>query len=205
MTPQELAEAPDGVVIAYNFIRIREGLDLTQQEAADLAETTVSYVGKIETAAVSFGTRAQQKWSRIFKVDRTEFLKRPKAGTKVIGTVIDKGVVAACAPEQDIEYVPSLAGHEADTENVFCLKVATDALYPHLRRDSYLYVITGPVSIIRDDNFVAYAEQGEPASIKEVERLGDGKILLKGIGRGNTITLETTELTSMQKVVFIGM
>jgi hypothetical protein len=66
MTPQDLASAPDSIVIAWNFIRIRKSLGLTQQKASDLGETTVGYVGKIETAAVGFGTRAQKKWSRLF-------------------------------------------------------------------------------------------------------------------------------------------
>jgi hypothetical protein len=205
MTPQELASARDDMVIAWNFIRIREGLDLTQQKAANLGETTVGYVEKIETAAVGFGTRAQQKWSRIFKVDRTEFLKRPEVGIKVTGIVTDKGIVTDCASGQEMEYMPSLPGHETDRDSIFCLKVATDTLYPHLLRDSYLYVITVPVSAIRNDNFVIHAEQGEQASIKEVERLYDGKILLKGIGKGSTVTKEAIELAAMQKVVFIGM
>jgi hypothetical protein len=205
MTPQELASAPDDIVIAWNFIRIRKGLGLTQQKAADLGETTVGYVARIETAAVSFGTKAQQKWSRIFKVDRMDFLKRPKAGVKVIGTVIDKGTIADCAPGQEAEYMPSLPGHEADRDSVFCLKVVTDTLYPHLRRDSYLYVITVPTSIIRNDNFIIYGEQGELASIKEVEWLSDGKILLKGLGKGSTITKEVSELATVQKVALISM
>jgi hypothetical protein len=60
-----------------------------------------------------------------------------------------------------------------------------------------------PFSTIRNDNLVIHAEQGEPASIKEVERLDDGKILRKGVGKG--ITKEASELTKVQKVVFIGM
>ena len=203
MTPPELALAPDSIVIAWNFIRIREGLCLTQQKAADLGEATVGYVGKIETAAVSFGTRAQQKWSRIFKVDRTEFLKRPEAGVKVVGTVVDKGAVVNYSPAHEIEYVPSLAGR--DTESVVCLKVSTDALYPHLRRDSYVYLITVPLSTIRSDNLVIYTGDGEPDSVKEVERLSDGKIVLKGLGRGSTITKEVSELPTVQKIVFVTM
>ncbi len=207
MTPQELVSAPDGIVIAWNFIRAREGLGLTQQKAADLGESTVGYVGKVETAAVSFGTRAQQKWSKIFGVDRTEFLKRPKAGVKVIGTVVDKGIVNDM-PGQELEYMPALFAYtdeKAGKESISCLKVVTDTLYPHLRRDSYLYITAVPLPTIRNDNFVIYAEQGEPASIKEVERLDDGKILLKGIGRGSTVTKETTALVTMQKIIFVGM
>jgi transcriptional regulator with XRE-family HTH domain len=204
MTPQELASAPDDIVIAYNFMRIRRNLNLTQQKTADLGETTVGYVGKIETAAVGFGTRAQKKWSRIFKVDRTEFLKRPGVGIKVTGIIIDKGVVAEYAPGHEMEYMPSLPGHEADGDSLLCLKVGTDTLYPHLRKDSCLYVLTVPVSAIHNDNLVICAEDGAD-SVKEVEWLSDGKILFKGLGRGSTVTKGVSELATVQKVAFISM
>ena len=55
MSPQELIPADDGIVIAWNFIRIRERLGLTQEQTAELGGVTVGYVGKVETAAVSFG------------------------------------------------------------------------------------------------------------------------------------------------------
>ena len=207
LTPQDLASASDEIIIAWNFIRIREDSGLTQQKAADLGESTVGYVGKVETAAVSFGTRAQQKWSKIFKVDRTEFLKRPKGDVEVIGTVMDKGIVNH-TPGQGLEYVPSLSGYtegKTGKENILCLKVATDTLYPHLRRDSYLYIAPVPLSAIHNDDFVMYAEPGNSASIKEVERLDDRKILLKGLGRGSTVTIDATDLTTIQKIIFIGM
>ncbi len=200
MTPEELASAPDDIVIAWNFIRIRESLGLTQAKAAGLDGTTVGYVGKIETGAVSFGTRAQQKWSRLFGVDRTEFLKRPEAGIAVIGAVTEKGTVTS---QHEVEHVPSLAGR--DGENAVCLKVATDTLHPHLRRGSYLYALAVPISGIRDDNLVIYAEEGELGSVKEAEWLADGKILLKGLGRGSTITKDASELPMVRKVVFICM
>jgi hypothetical protein len=66
-------------------------------------------------------------------------------------------------------------------------------------------VITVPTSIIRNDNFIIYGEQGELASIKEVEWLSDGKILLKGLGKGSTITKEVSELATVQKVALISM
>jgi hypothetical protein len=62
-----------------------------------------------------------------------------------------------------------------------------------------------PISVIRNDNLVIYAEDGEPASVKEVELLPGGKILLKGLGRGSTITKEIGELPTVEKIVFIGM
>jgi len=199
MTPQELASAPDDIVIAWNVIRIREGLGLTQAQVAEMGNVIVSYVGKIESAKVGFGTRAQQKWSKILGVDRTEFLRRPDAGLAVIGAVVEKGIVVRHGPEYELEYVPSLAG------SVFCLKVSTDALYPYLRKDSYLYVVTMSVSSIRNDDLVIYAEEGESAGIKEVEWLGDGRIVLKGLGRGSTITKMASDLATVQKVIFIRM
>jgi transcriptional regulator with XRE-family HTH domain len=200
MTPEELASAPDDTVIAWNFVRIREGLGLTQAKAAELGGATVGYVGKIETAAVSFGTRAQQKWSRLFGVDRTEFLRRPEAGIAVIGAVTEKGIVA---PQHEVEHVPSLAGR--DGENAICLKVAMDALHPHLRKDSYLYAVTVLISAILNDNLVIYTEEGELGSIKEAEWLADGKILLKGLDKGSTVTKDASELPTVRKVVFICM
>ena len=210
MLPQELATADDGIVIAWNFIRIREGLGLTQERTAELGGVTVGYVGKLETSAVSFGTRAQQKWSRLFNVDRTQFFRRPDIGIRVIGVVMDKGVVRHHASDGDeaVEYIPLPPGYtqeKAQREGVACLKVLTDALHPHLRKGSYLYVNRVPISVIRDDNLVIYAEEGEPASVKEVELLPAGRILLKGLGRGSTLTKEIGELPTLGKIVFIGM
>ena len=50
-----------------------------------------------------------------------------------------------------------------------------------------------------------YSGEGEAASVKEVELLPQGRILLKGLGRGGTITKETGELSTVEKIVFIGM
>ena len=101
---------------------------------------------------------------------------------------MDKGVVRHHASDGDegVEYVPLPPGYtqeKAQREGMTCLKVLTDALHPHLRRDSYLYVNRMPISVIRDDNLVIYAEEGEPASVKEVELLPQGRILLKGLGQ----------------------
>jgi transcriptional regulator with XRE-family HTH domain len=200
MTLAELASAPDAILIGWNFAHIRKGRGLTQAQAAELGETTVAYVGKVETAAVSFGTRAQQKWSQIFKVDRTEFLRRPDAGIAVMESVIEKGAVTG-ERKHEVEYMPSLPGHNG----VICLKVSTDALYPRFRRNSYLYIVTVPVSAVRNDDLVFLKEADGPGAIKEVEWLGDGTILFKGLGRGSTITKMASDLATMQKVIFICM
>jgi len=208
MSYGELASAPDGIVIAWNFIRIRQAMGLTQEKTAELGGTTVGYIGKLETAAVSFGTRAQQKWSKLLNVDRTAFLRRPDVGVRVIGVVMDRGTVNTTDGEHELEYVPLPPGYtqeRADKEGVYCLKVATDALHPYLRKDSYLYIISVPISLIRNDNLVIYAEEGEPPTVKEVEWLPDGKVLLKGLGRGATIAKDPRDLSTVQKVSFIGM
>jgi hypothetical protein len=101
--------------------------------------------------------------------------------------------------------MPSLPDGCYDKKNAFCVRVDTDALHPHLRRDSYLYVSGAPLSAIRDDTLVIYEEQGESESIKETEWQADGKLLLKGIGRGKTLSIEVDELSAVRKVVFIGM
>jgi transcriptional regulator with XRE-family HTH domain len=203
VSPEELASAPDGILIAWNFIRIREGLGLTQAQAAELGQVVVSYVGKVESAKVSFGTRAQQKWSKIFGVDRTEFLMKPDVAIGVIGAITDKGVITRYTAGHELEHVPPLTGHESDS--LFCLKVLSDTVYPHLRRNSYVYIIKVPLSVVRNDHLVLYGERGEPDSVKEVEWLPNGKILLKGVGKGTTITKEANELPTVQKVVFISM
>jgi hypothetical protein len=202
MTHQELASAPDSTVIAWNFIRIREGFGLTQSQTAKLGKVHIAYVGKIEIGVACFGNRAQQKWSKIFNIDRTEFLRRPDVGMAVVGVVADRGTITKHPPEFEMKYLPSLEGHESGT--VICLRVSSDALYPHLRKDSYLYVLTVPVSAIRNDNLVICAGDGAD-SVKEVEWLSEGKILFKGLGRGSTITKEVSELTTVQKVALISM
>ena len=209
MTPAELEAAEDGIVIAWNFIRIRERLDLTQEAAAALAEVTVGYVGKVETAAVSFGTRAQQKWSKIFHVDRTEFLRKPEAGIPVIGDVMEKGAVhRRSQADREVEFVPVCPGYSRENPpapGLYCLKVATDTLHPYLRRGSYLYVKSVPLSDIKDDNLIVFYDDGRLAAVKEVELLPDGRVLLKGLGRGSTITKEANELSTADKIIFIGL
>jgi len=121
---------------------------------------------------------------------------------------MDRGTVNTSEGEHELEYVPLPPGYtqdKADEEGVYCLKVATDTLHPHLRKDSYLYINRVPISLIRNDNLVIYAGEGEPASVKEVEWLPDGKILLKGLGRGNTIAKDPRDLSTIQKISFIGM
>ncbi len=210
MSPQELATASDGTVIAYNFIKIRERLGMTQEQTAEKGGVTVGYVGKVETAAVSFGTRAQQKWSRILNVERTEFLKRPDMGIRVTGVVMDKGAVREHEPDGEgvVEYVPLPPGYtqeKAEREGVTCLKVLTDVLYPHLRKGSCLYVNRMPISVVRDDDLVIYPGEGEPPSVKEIGLLPGGRVLLKGLGRGATITKEINELPTLDKIVFISL
>ena len=100
---------------------------------------------------------------------------------------------------------PGYTREKPPAPGLYCLKVATDALHPHLRRGSYLYVKTVPLSVVRDDNLVVYGEEGEPAGVKEVEWLPDGRILLKGLGRGGTVTKEAGDLATIDKIVFIGM
>ncbi len=43
------------------------------------------------------------------------------------------------------------------------------------------------------------------AAVKEVELLPDGRVLLKGLGRGSTITKEANELSTADKIIFIGL
>jgi transcriptional regulator with XRE-family HTH domain len=208
MAPSELAAAPDSVVIAWNFVRIRERLGLTQEQAAEQGDVTASYVGKVETAAVSFGTRAQQKWARIFGVGRPEFLKRPEGGLEVSGYVTDRGSVEPVPPGTESERVAPPPGYTEDRarkEGVSCLKVATDALHPHLRRDTYLYIATVPLAALKDDNFVLYAPEDEQPSIKEVEWLCPQKLLFKGLGRGGSVGRKASRIPFVQKVIFIGM
>ena len=200
---ENLSSAPDGEVIARNFRRIRQNLGLTQERAAELGDVTTGYVGKVETAAVSFGTRAQQKWSKIFGVERTGFLTKLNPGTPVVGAVVERAVVARHKAEEKMEFMPPLTGPRR--EEGFCLTVATDALYPHLPKGSCLYVATVPTSDVRDDNLIIHAGGEEPESIKETEWQGDGSLILKGIGRGKTLVVEARAVTTLRKIVFIKM
>ncbi len=200
---ESLSSAPDGEVIARNFRRIRQNLGLTQEGTAELGGVTTGYVGKVETAAVSFGTRAQQKWSKLFGVDRTEFLTKLNAGTPVVGAIVEKAVVVRSKAEEKTEYMPPLTG--PCREEGFCLTVATDAIHPHLRGGSRLYIAKVSASDVRDYNLVVYGDGQEPDSIKETEWRADGSLLLKGIGRGRTFVVEATAIATLRKVVFIEM
>lgn len=66
-------------LIAYNFKRLRNGLDLTQAELAEKVGVSTGYVGKVEAGkADSFGTQAEEKWSRFFGVPLYELLLPPE-------------------------------------------------------------------------------------------------------------------------------
>jgi hypothetical protein len=71
--------------------------------------------------------------------------------------------------------------------------VVTDALYPYLRKGAYLYVTPLPISRITNEDLVVYKDESGTLSLKETEFLPDGRMLLKGLGRGTTLTLETAE------------
>jgi transcriptional regulator with XRE-family HTH domain len=205
MVAQGLTSAADTEVLAANFRRIRRSLGITQAKTAVLGKVNASYVGKIETGLVGFGTRAQQKWAIILGVERSEFLRRPDIATPVVGMVVEKGIVSRHPAGDKLEYMPSLRDCRADSEKAFCVRVATDALHPHLRKDSCLYVTMVPVGLVHNDDFIIYADQGEPESIKEIEWISEGKVLLRGIGRGKTFTKDPADLAMAQKIVFIGM
>jgi hypothetical protein len=121
-----------------------------------------------------------------------------------VGEIIEKGVVLKYGPEHELEYMPVLSSHNTDAENAFCLKVSTDALYPHLRKDSCLYIVAVPVSTIRNDDLIIYTDASEQASVKEAECLNN-VILFKGLGKGSTVTEKADGLANLQKIVLIAL
>ena len=99
-----------------------------------------------------------------------------------------------------MEYMPSLSDCATPGDKSFCVRVGTDTLHPYLRKDSYLYVRTVPVSNVSNDNFIVYTDDGKIESIKEAEWLPrDGKLLLKGLGRGETLTKDAGALSTLQE------
>ncbi len=206
LSPKDLAHAPDGLVIAWNFRRLRERLGLTQEKAAELGNCNVSYIGKVETAKVSFATRAQVKWARILRTDRSEFLKKPDIGVRVKGVVVEKGVISPPAAQRhrEVEYVPLPPGctqSEADERHFFGLKVHTDALYPHMRKDWIYYAMRLPVYDVRSDDLVVITQDNGTTAVKEVERLADGRMILKGLGKGQTTSVRDTDTPVMDVIV----
>lgn len=199
----------DGMVIAANFKRLRiEAGYRTQQEVADAWGVTVGYIGQIESGAVSFGTRAQEKWALRFSVSRDEFTRPADTGIPIGAVVMEKGLVrpADAATHGDIEPVPLPPGHtrkRAEKERVYALKVVTDTLYPYLRKDAYLYVAPMLLSHIVSEDLVLYKDAAGGSSLKEVERLPDERVLLKGLGRGTTLTLEADEIPEIDTIFLV--
>jgi transcriptional regulator with XRE-family HTH domain len=200
----------DGMVIAANFKRLRlEAGYKTQQEIADAWGVTVGYIGQIESGAVSFGTRAQEKWASRLSVSRDEFTRPSDSGIPVKTIVTEKGLLHPpdAATQGDIEPVPLPPGYtrkRVEKERVYALKVVTDTLYPYLRKDACLYAAPMPLAQIGSEDLVIYRDGGGSASLKEVERLPDGRFLLKGLGRGATLTLEADELPEIDTVFLVA-
>lgn len=210
LTIAEIAEAPDGIVIAYNFLRIRRDLKgyKTQEEVAELGNTNISYIGKVETAKVSFGTRAQQKWAKLFHVDRSEFLKRPDIGVRVNGVIMERGAIhppdAVAQPE--FQYVPLPPGYTQDQvakEKLYALIVQTDSLYPYLKQGWLLYVKPVQVSSIKDGDYIVVAHDYALAAVKEAEFMPTGQLLLKGLGRGDTLTIMPSQDLELERIFHI--
>jgi len=200
----------DGMVIAANFKRLRlDSGARTQQQLADQWGVTVGYIGQIESGAVSFGTRAQEKWAKRFNVTRDQFTKPSDTGVQVTWVVTEKGIMLTpdLSSHGDLEPIPLPPGYtqkRAEKERVYAVKVVTDALYPYLRKDAYLYVTPLPISRIANEDLVVYKDESGTLSLKEAEFLPDGRILLKGLGRGTTLTLETAELDEIDTVFLIA-
>ncbi len=203
--PKDLVHASDGTVIAWNFRRLRKQLGLTQEQAAAKGNCNVSYIGKVETVKVSFATRAQIKWARILKTDRSEFLRRPEIGVRVTGVVVEKGIISplAASRHRELEFVPLPPGYaqaQADEKHIFGLKVHTDALYPHMRKDWIYYVMRMPTHEVRSDDLAVVAQDNGAMSVKEVARLADGRMILKGLGKGQTTSTKDTDTPTMDVI-----
>ena len=82
--------------------------------------------------------------------------------------------------------------------------MVTNTLYPYLRKGACLYVTPMPLSHSRSEDLVIYRDEGGAAGLKEVERLPDGRLLLKGLGRGGTLTLEAGELSEINTIIMVA-
>jgi hypothetical protein len=60
-----------------------------------------------------------------------------------------------------------------------------------------------PLSHIVSEDLVAYKDEVGVASLKEVERLSDERVLLKGLGRGATLTLEVDGIPEIDTVFLV--
>ncbi len=107
----------------------------------------------------------------------------------------------------DVEPVPLPPGYtrrRAEKERVYALKVVTDTLYPYLRKNTYLYVTPMPLSHIISEDLVIYRDEGGVANLKEVECLPGDRIVLKGLGRGATLTFEAKEVAEIDIVFLVA-
>ncbi|MDF1536086.1 MAG: helix-turn-helix transcriptional regulator [bacterium] len=77
--------------VALNFKRLRKERAWTQAKAAEIGAVDSSYIGQIETAQITFGTKAQMKWASIFRVDVSEFLA-PEKSMSMVGSVAADGI-----------------------------------------------------------------------------------------------------------------
>jgi len=200
----------DGMVIAANFKRLRIDAGCrTQQELADRWGVTVGYIGQIESGAVSFGTRAQEKWAKRFSVTRDQFTRPSDIGVQVAWVVTEKGIMVTpdASTHGDVEPVPLPPGYtqkRAEKEQVYAVKVVTDGLYPYLRKDSCIYVTPMPLSRVINEDLVVYRDESGILSLKELEFLPGGRVLLKGLGRGIALTLEEDPSAQIETVILIA-
>ena len=84
--------------VSCNFKRLRELQGWTQDELASYGDVSRDYIARVETAACRFGSRAQEKWARIFGVDISEFYKPVTNGEPGI-----KPVVKAAEAKPEVE------------------------------------------------------------------------------------------------------
>lgn len=72
LSPEDIARMKR---IGENIKRLREHRGLTQEELAEQLEVSRSYIGRLESGNSSFGSRAEKKFSKFFRVDMNEFYR----------------------------------------------------------------------------------------------------------------------------------
>ena len=151
----------------------------------------------------------QEKWAKRFNVTRDQFTRPSDTGIQVAWVVTDKGIMQTpdASVHGELEPVPLPPGYtqrRSERERVYAAEVVTDALYPYLRKDSYLYITPMLLARAINEDMVVYKDESGAFSLKEVEFLPGNRLLLKGLGRGIALTIEANGETEIDTVFWIG-
>jgi hypothetical protein len=69
-----------------------------------------------------------------------------------------------------------------------------------MRKDWIYYAMRIPTHDVRSDDLVVITQENGAMSVKEVERLPDGRMILKGLGKGQTTSMKDTDTPTMDVI-----